>query len=544
MKPTTLGCQSGRAGLPDRNRPWLTALGTGRTLTPMLLALRDQVLRIALRPVDVVLRLIGPSYTLFIWLFRVVPASMIAWLGRVRAVRACNAAYRNVPAYRSFLESSRVTASDRARLAIPPTDKENYIKAYRFDHRCVGGAIPTHDVAIDESSGSTGTPYNWIRSLRERQTSHLFVSHFARYTFGTEPWITINAFSMGAWATGVNMGIALQRNSMVKNTGPDLNKIFGTLEYFGPGYRYLVCGYPPFLKHLIDSARDRGFPLEQFHLMALLGGEGNSEGLRDYLATHFRKIYSGYGATDIEIGIAGETPISLAIRRTARRNPALRESLFGAASRLPMVFQYNPLMHHIVTNEIGELMFTISRLNILSPRIMYNIHDEGGVATWADMVDRARRAGVALGDLVAPPENRPVPLPFLWVYGRKDSTVSVMGANIYPEDLEQCLYEEVELARVTHSFCLGLHEGDGGATRPRLSFEVTAAITPELQALFELRMTQRLVTLNADFREAMSEFAASATPVIELFSVGTGPFSADSGRIKQARMSARRADTP
>ena len=65
------------------------------------------------------------------------------------------------------------------------------------------------DVATDESSGSTGTPYNWVRSLQERRASHQFVSHFARYGFGDEPWITINAFSMGAWATGINMGIAL-----------------------------------------------------------------------------------------------------------------------------------------------------------------------------------------------------------------------------------------------------------------------------------------------------------------------------------------------
>ena len=111
------------------------------------------------------------------------------------------------------------------------------------------------DVASDESSGSTGTPYNWVRGTGERLTSHAFISHFARYCFGAGPWITINAFSMGAWATGLNMGIALQRASVVKSTGPDLDKVLRTLEVFGPGHRYLICGYPPFLKHLIDDAK-------------------------------------------------------------------------------------------------------------------------------------------------------------------------------------------------------------------------------------------------------------------------------------------------
>jgi phenylacetate-coenzyme A ligase PaaK-like adenylate-forming protein len=36
-----------------------------------------------------------------------------------------------------------------------------------------------------------------------------------------------------------------------------------------------------------------------------------------------------------------------------------------------------------------------------------------------------------------------------WVFGRRDFTISVMGANIYPEDLEQCVYADPELARIT-----------------------------------------------------------------------------------------------
>ncbi len=31
-------------------------------------------------------------------------------------------------------------------------------------------------------------------------------------------------------------------------------------------------------------------------------------------------------------------------------------------------------------------------------------------------------------------------LPFLFLFGRRDSTVSYMGANIYPQDVEYGLY--------------------------------------------------------------------------------------------------------
>lgn len=502
----------------------------------MLDRITRSIIRLGLTPVDLILNLIGPRYQLFFWFFAIAPPYVVAWLGRLLAMRACDQAARKVPAYREFLKSNPSYLIDINRLRLPPTDKQNYINVVSPAGRCVNGILPLVDTAIDESSGSTGTPYNWVRSIKERHSSHIFISHFARYCFGEEPWFTINAFSMGAWATGINMGIALQRNSIVKNTGPDMDKIFNTLQFFGPDYAYLICGYPPFLKHMIDVAGERQFPLDKYRLMALLGGEGNSEGLRDYLLGYFRSVYSGYGATDIEIGIAGETPFSLAIRRAARQNDRLRESIFGRDSRLPMVFQYNPLMHHIVVNQIGELIFTINRLNVLSPRIMYNIHDEGGVATYAQMDSRFHAAGVELRNLVDQLEAKTFRLPFLWVYGRKDSTISVMGSNIYPEDIEQCVYDEPDLAKVTHSFCLSLPEGPGGSVRPCFSFEIRGEITPDLQSEFEERIVARLRSLNADFREAMREYEQTVTPVIELFPLGSGPFANDNGKIKQTRM--------
>ena len=65
-------------------------------------------------------------------------------------------------------------------------------------------------------------------------------------------------------------------------------------------------------------------------------------------------------------------------------------------------------------------------------------------------------------------------LPFLWIYGRLDFTISVMGANIYPEDLEHCVYADPELARMTRSFCQSLSEGPEGEVRPSFFFEIDA----------------------------------------------------------------------
>ena len=345
-------------------------------------------------------------------------------------------------------------------------------------------------IAIDESSGSTGTPYNWVRSRQERRESQQFISYFANYCYGRGPRIIINAFSMGAWATGLNMGQAMESNGVVKNTGPDLIKIFSTLRFFGPRYPYLILGYPPFLKHLIDAGEQEGFPFAEYRLDALVGGEGMSEGLRDYLLRHFRSVYSGYGATDLEIGIAGETPFAVAIRRLAWREPKVKAALFGPDSRLPMLFQYNPLMHHVEVNGNRELLFTITRRSLLSPRIRYNVHDEGGVARFDELEAQLRGLGYDVRSL-APAGNRLLRLPFLWVYGRSDTTISVMGANIYPEDLEQCLYAVPALARITRSFCLSLSE-QAAQVRPCFLFAVDAEPTEELKQQFARAMADGL----------------------------------------------------
>lgn len=91
-------------------------------------------------------------------------------------------------------------------------------------------------VVIDESSGSTGILYNWVRSQREREIVKNLIGVYLRYCFGDKRFIVLNMFSMGAWATGFNMALAAQSLGVVKSTGPDIDKILRTLQFFGNKY--------------------------------------------------------------------------------------------------------------------------------------------------------------------------------------------------------------------------------------------------------------------------------------------------------------------
>lgn len=519
----------GRA-MPDSARGTAADAGSWMRVAGLTPSLGDRLRFLTLGPRGWLLHITGSTYDMFLWTFERLSPRYLTWAGGVRGRRSFFRTLRWVPAYRDYIQRLGFSRGE-----VPETDKESYIKAFPPEARCVDGGLPERDVMIDESAGSTGIAYNWLRTGRERHESQRLISYFATYCFGPEQLITVNAFSMGGWATGINMGEALQHNGVVKDVGPDIGKILGTLSFFGAGHRYLLMGYPPFLKEFIDQAGSDGFPLADFEMHALVGGEGMSEGLRDYLLRRFRSVYSGYGATDVEIGIGGETPLTVAIRRLARDEPDVRAALFGADPRLPMLFQYNPLMHHIEVNGDGELLFTITRSSVLSPRVRYNVHDQGGVADYDELSRRLRKAGHSMAEMEAAIAGPILRLPFMWVFGRRDYTISIMGANIYPEDLEHAVYSDAGLARVTRSFCQSLAESASGDVRPRFHFEIEGEPDDALAARFADAIVAHLLEVNGDYRKAWQEYPETMRPDVRLHRLGHGPFAADSARVKQVR---------
>jgi phenylacetate-coenzyme A ligase PaaK-like adenylate-forming protein len=449
--------------------------------------------------------------------------------GRQRAGLAATRAWRRVPAYRRFLAEHGLGRPPGSFEDLPVMSKDNYIRAYSTEERCLGGSYVAAGVAIDESSGSTGRPYNWVRGIRERTRMRFEMARMLGWTYGERPRIAINAFSMGAWATGVNVGEALEIHSVVKSTGPDLEKICQTFEFFGKGPGYFVCGYPPFLKLLADTLRGRGFALDEYDLHALVGGEGMGESLRRYLLRDFRTCYSGYGASDLAMGIALETAEAVRVRSLLHERPEVREALLEGDHRVPMVFQYNPITSYMETNAERELIVTLNYSHVLSPRVRYNIGDEARLMSRGELLATLR----GIGHPVESGENDALSLPYLLLFGRRDSTISIMGANIYTSDIEQVLYGLPEVCCGLASFMIRATDGPDGSSRPRLDVEWTQVTPPELP-LAEIadKIGLELEALNSDFRNAKSEYAEALHFEFAVHGRGQGPFAGDSGRIK------------
>lgn len=463
--------------------------------------------------------------------------SRLERLAYLHAYLMCAWARKRVPAYVSFLRANDHSLRLLRLESFPETSKETYVRSYGFAERCWDGRHPIAGTVVDESAGSSGTPYNWLRSDRELQDVHLDTANWVRWTYPTERLFALNAFSMGAWATGMNMGIALSKVCMVKSTGPDLEKIVDTLERFGSGYDYLLCGYPPFLKHVVDELDRRDFDWSGSRVYGLVGGEGMTEALRDYLERRLVKVRSGYGASDIQIGIAGETDLSVQVRKLLVDRADIREAVLGAGeTRVPMVFQYNPLESFIEINERGESLVTVNNASVLSPKLRYNVGDEAVTMTRPELARRLARAKVSL------PQAEGWALPFLALFGRSDSTISFMGANIYPIDVEYGLYRDPTLAASIAGFKLELAEA-GVASRPVVHVHLRpSADVGDRAAAAEVlcaALVDHLAGASRDFDQALRESPDAGDIHVVLHDHGTGPFAGTQGTIKNVYVMTR-----
>lgn len=442
-------------------------------------------------------------------------------------------ARRRIPAYRDFLKQQGFEKMTYKGLmprleTIPIMDKENYVKVYALEERCNYGKIPLNDVVIDESSGSSGTPTNWVRGKVERKRNAKFIQFGMRNLLGNGPLFIVNAFALGPWATGMNISMSCVKFSILKSLGPDENKIINTLLQFGPKHHYVIMGYPPFLKLLVDKA-----PIDwhTYQVTFIFGGESMSEGMRDYLLKKgIRNIYSSFGASDLELNISAENDFTISIRRLIRDNQEFREKVCRFNGAVPMVFQYNPSDFRVESSEQGELIISITRPKYIAPKVRYNIHDRGHIVSLDEIYSAMSELGIAQDKVLKPRTD----LPLLFHYGRADLTVSFFGSNISPTDLQETIFSKALFSDVIHSFQIQINESTDGDKQLYISLEKKAGVEqlPLDEAQFSSEFFEQLAQINQDFKEAKRMIATPSQLSIVYFNFGTGPFENRDIRIK------------
>lgn len=458
----------------------------------------------------------------------------IRWrIGKWKAWQVFENARKTTPAYKHFLTAYpkfRVPLKgfDPDLTVIPAMDKELYIKKFSIEERCVAGVIPSYGVVIDESSGTSGTPNNWVRGKKERNAVKKMLQVALHNHFGKKPMFIINAFALGPWATGMNVSMSVVDIAILKSTGPDIKKIENTLNFFGPKFNYVIMGYPPFLKALVDTGK---VDWEKYNITAVFGGEGMSEGMRGYLGKVFKKSYGSYGASDLEINIAAENDFTIALRQLLIENKELAKRILKDNVSVPMIFQYSPIDYYIETNEEGELLVTLCRLANVSPKVRYNIHDTGHVLRFPELLKILKEFDIKIDSI----SKTHLDLPLLFHYGRADMAVAFYGCKITPSDMQEVIYKKAELAKKISSFSLIISEDKDVNKRLTVALEMVEGqgpIVKDVQKYAE-EIFDQLKVINQDYREASKMIPKGFEPKIEFHKFATGPFAVNDIRLKK-----------
>lgn len=451
-------------------------------------------------------------------------------LGKLRAVRLYRCSLKQVPAYRDFLRQHnhsgpKVRLGGASLADIPEMDKASYIKKYSLVDKVWHGQLPTSGVMFDESSGSSGTPTSWVRGRKERRfTQRIMQVAFKRFIEDSNP-IVLNTFSMGAWATGLNTTISLLGVGRIKSIGPDITKVIDTLKELGSDFDYVITGYPPFLKQLADSDQ---LDWNSYKIAAIYGGEGISEPMRASLLERFSDVIGSYGASDLEINIAHESDFTIALRQALAEDTKLSRALLKQNRGIvPMVFQYNPYDYVIETNDKGELLVTICRLENLSPRIRYNIHDLGHVEHFYDLKSKLKAAGRQ--DLLKLAE---LDFAVLFHYGRSDLSVDYNGAVVGPEEIKQIITANAQFSDRVKGFRLINYEDKQSHKHLLFAIELQDGQSlgdAEARQLLNDIVAQ-LQVMNLDFKSAHR--TSPLKPEIKIYASNEGIFNVQHQKLK------------
>ncbi len=451
---------------------------------------------------------------------------------------------KTVPAYKKFIAEAEAEGKKVRFAELPPTSKDNYIKpALKHEEETslyVNGEIPLKHKR-DTSTGTSGPSTPWYRGVAEQQHVEKMTTYAAKAILGDRPYSFINGFAMGPWATGVTATLAMNSNEQagVAVIGPNIDEIYACIKeqcrIFGKKHPIVVSGYPPHIRAVVEKAVTEGFPLHDYTIIGVVGGEAMSEDLRDLLVeqrdeegqikrTGFKQCYSSYGASDLDINIGYESDFEIELRKLCHKpeNAALAEELFGKNEFKPMIFHYDPLNYHIESDEERNLYYTCVRDDRISPRVRYNLGDIGKTMPVSELLATLKKHGIELKN----PPNTSLPLLFIW--GRQGAQISFRGCKVAPENLGETIRrldaaEQPGLNGQVAHYGFYQHELNGRTvTEIHLEFNQDADYDNADEELLK-KLIAKLAVVNTDFVAQIAACPHNEKPVLRVFKKGESP---------------------
>jgi phenylacetate-CoA ligase len=386
------------------------------------------------------------------------------------------------------------------------------------------------------SSGSTGRPTFWPRfqsdelpvAVRFEQVFHDSFQADIRRT------LAVVCFALGTWVGGMYTASCCRQLAAkgypitLVTPGSNRDEIWRVVRELAPQFEQTVLlGYPPFLKDVIDAGSAQGLDWRPRKVKLVMAGEVFSEEWRSLVGERLASTDACYDSASLygtaDAGVLGnETPLSICIRRFLAANPEAARQLFGE-SRLPTLVQYDPFVRYFETlpdpQGRGQTLLFSGDNGI--PLVRYHIADHGGLVPYEAMLRFLAEWKfdplAALGGHAWRGVHR---LPFVFVFGRADFTVSYFGANVHPENVSVGLEQPAVRAWVTGKFVLQAKEGLTEAPYLAIAVELAPKVSGDngKRDAIARSIQTHLERLNSEFKNyAPAEYR---TPRVTLHAAG------------------------
>lgn len=469
--------------------------------------------------------------------------------GETQALDLFQEMSREVPAYRAWLQRHGGAPSRCRTIAdlawIPAIDKDNYLRANTLADLSWRQSFTRGGWVISTTSGSTGKPYYFPRQDLQDEHYATIAEQYLRTNFRIQSRRTlyIIGFAMGPWIGGVFTYEALKQVSRrgydlsILTAGTQKSAIVAAVKDLHRDFDQIIIGaYAPHLKDVIEDGIRAGIDWKSVNVKFVFSAEAFPEQFRSYLAEKvgFENIYrdtlNHYGTVDLGT-MAHETPLSVLIRRRLVECGKLT-ALFPEPHRQPTLAQYIPELFYFEQRN-GSLHCSA---NAGLPLFRYDLKDHGGIIGYVEMRERLLAIGIDMERELAAEDLGDTlwKLPFVYVYERKEMSVSYYAFYIYVDPIRKALHADELQNRVTgKGFLHSDFSGDGRA-RLTIHVELSAGVVAsrELAAAVLASVHRTLLRESMEYADIHKNLGDVVQPVITLHPYQHPEFFSSGGKHK------------
>ncbi len=467
------------------------------------------------------------------------PAAYWEKKGQDMALRLFEFTVKNVPAYKTFLKENNLKPSAVKNYAdflklVPPVSKENYLKKYKYLDLFPKGVM-TDTQTFSSTSGSSGEPF-YLPRADEQDWQYEYIAEAIlknHFEINKKSTLAIIGFGLGIWIGGLFTYKVFDRisskgyNLSIVPVGPNKEGILKALKQFGDKYdQVILCGYPPFLKDLVDEAEKLDVSWKDYNIKLYTAAEGMPEEFQNYIV---KKLGIKNSITDlsniygtVELGtMAYETPLSNLIKKLICEDKSLLPKIFKVPIKVPTLGQYHPHHIHFETSQNNEII--VSGFGSSIPLMKYKFPDIGEVIPFDVMVERFKNAGIDLLGLAKKNKiNHLVQhIPFVAVYGRSDMSVSYIGVILYPDYVRPAFFDPKVEDYVTSKFTMEVFYDSEKNQKLIIHVELREGVsaTDLLEQNMEQAVVKALIKSSTEYNHLYSgsdEYKQKILPVIKL----------------------------